>query len=145
MKFKKQKRKTPKSERQKQKDRTWKYCSKYIRLRDCLATTGTTDFGVCCTCGRTKHIKELDAGHYISGRSNSVLFNDKGIHIQCRKCNRFEEGNKGEYEKFMLEKYGAEECERQKNAKHLSVSLSLFELKALELDYKQKLKTLKGE
>ena len=142
--FQKVKRKTKRNERQKQKDRTWKVFSQYIRTRDCIATTGDPEYGKCCTCGKIKPFAELDAGHYISGRSNSVLFNEMGVNAQCRHCNRFQEGNKGEYELFMLERYGKEKCDKLKMAKHIKTTLGFFELKALEQDYKEKLKVLKG-
>ncbi len=142
--FQKKKRKTKKTEYQKAKDRTWKACSAYIRHKGCLETTGTFDYGHCCTCGSLKPYKDLDAGHYISGRSNSILFVDEGINIQCISCNRFNEGRKDEYERYMQNKYGSEVCEKLKNMKWIKKSLSLLELLALEQDYKEKLKILIG-
>ncbi len=136
------KRKTTKTFREKAKDAAWKACSLYIRTRDCIETTGEPEWGHCCTCGVLKHIKEMDAGHYISGRSNSILFVDEGIHIQCRHCNRFREGRKDEYERFMLDKYGPELCEKLKNLKWIKKSFSLLELKAIEQDYQDRLRGL---
>lgn len=131
-----------KTERQKAKEKAWKAISQYIRHKECFETTGSYEYGICCTCKRIKHRKELQAGHYISGRTNSILFIEYGIHIQCVHCNMFNEGNKSEYERYMLERYGKEKCDRLKDLKHVSKSLSLFELKAIEQEYKDKLKEL---
>jgi hypothetical protein len=65
------------------KAKAWKMFSTYIRLRDCLKTTGTLDKGVCITCGKLCDFKELQAGHYIGGRGNSVLFDEKIVNGQC--------------------------------------------------------------
>ncbi|MDD4689055.1 MAG: recombination protein NinG [Eubacteriales bacterium] len=131
-----------KTEIQKAKDKAWKAISRYIRHKECLETTGDVDYGICCTCGKLKHRKELQAGHYISGRTNSILFVEDGIHIQCVHCNMFNEGNKSEYEKYMLKRYGKEKCDRLKDLKHIRKSLNLFELKAIEQEYKEKFKNL---
>ena len=131
-----------KTERKKLKAKAWKAISQYIRYKECIETTGDPEYGNCCTCGRLKHRKELQAGHYISGRTNSILFVEFGIHIQCVSCNMFNEGNKSEYERYMLDRYGKEKCDRLKDLKHIQKSLSLFELKAIEQEYKDKLKEL---
>ena len=61
---------TPKSSISKLKKKLWTLFSKYIRLRD-------SDYrGICscCTCGIKKHYKEMQAGHFLPGRRNSILF-----------------------------------------------------------------------
>lgn len=43
-------------------------------------------FGVCVTCPPKKAIKpwrELQAGHFVAGRGNSVLFDERLVHPQC--------------------------------------------------------------
>lgn len=140
----KKKRSYRKAPYQAAKDAAWKACSAYIRHRDCLKTTGTFEYGRCCTCNDLKPYKELQAGHFISGRSNGILFVDEGIHAQCIACNMFNEGRKDEYETFMLKEYGQEVVDRLKQMKWMRCSLSILDLKALEQDYKEKLKVLKG-
>ena len=41
----------------------WKEFSSYIRLKQCIKTTGEIDTGICYTCGRTFSIDKLQAGH----------------------------------------------------------------------------------
>ena len=80
------------------KDKAWKIFSAYIRTRDCLKTTGTTDEGICYTCGKKLPFKQLQCGHCISGRGNYILLNEDCVKAQCMGCNVF---NKGNYDIFI--------------------------------------------
>ena len=90
------------------KKRLWKIFSIYIRMRDCLETTGTTTHGKCCTCGIVKPIEQLQAGHFIPGREDSILFDPAGVHAQCYRCNIKRQGEWLKYFRFMEKKYGRE-------------------------------------
>lgn len=61
----------------------WQEFSKWIRLRDCVKTTGDTESGVCITCGKLIPFKQSQAGHFIAGRTNAVLFDEDIVHLQC--------------------------------------------------------------
>lgn len=98
--------KRKKSDKTRSKEKAWKAFSRAIRLRDCLFTTGSTEYGKCCTCGRVFPYGQLQAGHFIAGRNNSILFEPRAVHGQCRGCNLYGHGKQAEYGKFMLEKYG---------------------------------------
>jgi hypothetical protein len=84
----------------------WVAFSKYIRLRDCLKTTGTLTNGKCITCGKLLNIGFSDAGHFVSRRYNSVLFDEQNVHLQCRYCNRYLNGNLLEYRRQLIKLYG---------------------------------------
>lgn len=84
--------KTPK---QLAKDKAWKYFSLYIRVRDCIKTTGYVDSGICYTCGVRLPIKKLQAGHLVAGRTNSILFQEEAVRSQCLGCNFFKAGESG--------------------------------------------------
>ncbi len=84
----------------------WGVFSKYIRLRDCLRTTGTSTHGKCITCGKLLSISFCDAGHFVSRRYNSTLFDEKNCHLQCRYCNRYLNGNLLEYRRQIIKLYG---------------------------------------
>jgi len=97
------------------KKKTWKKFSKYIRLRDALATTGTTDSLVCFTCGKIYPAFGkgcAQAGHYVPGRNHAVLFEENGVHGQCYNCNVNLKSNTILYRQHMIEKYGEEETKR---------------------------------
>ncbi len=85
-----------------------KIFSIYIRMRDCLKTTGTTTHGKCCTCGRDYPIGRLQAGHFIPGREDSILFDPKCVHAQCYRCNIKRQGEWVKYFRFMEKEYGRE-------------------------------------
>lgn len=84
----------------------WKIFSMFIRMRDCFAATGTLDNGFCCTCGRPKTYKTLQAGHFIPGREDSILFEPTCVHAQCYRCNVKRSGEWVKYYRFMERKYG---------------------------------------
>jgi hypothetical protein len=59
----------------------WKAFSIYIRTRDCIKTTGDIEYGKCYTCGKIFPFSELDAGHGIGSRRNSILFDDSIVKV----------------------------------------------------------------
>ena len=88
------------------KRKAWSAFGKYIRLRDCLKTTGTLTHGKCITCGKLLGIGFCDAGHFVSRRYNSTLFDERNCHVQCRYCNRYLDGNLLEYRRQIINLYG---------------------------------------
>lgn len=90
------------------KKKAWAVFSRYIRIRDAIELTGKPFKAKCCTCGTLLPIKELQAGHFLSSRCNSILFEEQGVHAQCVACNIYKHGNVEEYYPFMLKKYGEE-------------------------------------
>jgi hypothetical protein len=126
--MKKQKKETLSS----QKKKTWHEFSKFIRLRD--ARNG---YCTCVTCGAIKTWKTMQAGHFISGRTNSVLFEEKLVHAQCPACNIFKHGNYVNYTLFMLKKHTKEEIEQMIQDSKKIVKFSINDLKCLEKKYKE--------
>ncbi len=94
------------------KKQLWVAFSTYIRMRDCLATTRSLTHGKCCTCGRLYPRGKLQAGHFIPGRQDSVLFEPTCVHAQCYRCNVQRQGEWVKYFRFMEEKYGLDEIHR---------------------------------
>lgn len=62
----------------------------------------------CVTCYKVLPWQESQAGHFLSGRSGENLWDLRGIHPQCVRCNVFFHGNQAEYFRFMFDKYGLE-------------------------------------
>ncbi len=102
------------------KQKAWRMCSKYIRLRDAIEYCkkvgidpkqyAITDIPIrCCTCLRVRSFRQMDAGHFISrgsGGGSGVYFDERNINTQCKYCNAFLQGNALAYLDFMLDKYG---------------------------------------
>lgn len=103
-----------KTEYKRAKARADEWFSKFIRLRDCLETTGTPEYGLCRTCRARKAFEELHNGHYIPGRYDSIRFREDVGHIQCNRCNgkQFLNGNMVAYTPFMVRRYGQEHVNR---------------------------------
>ena len=83
--------------------------SKFIRLRDALRTTRTKTDVVCCSCGKTYPafgVGCAQAGHFIPGRGNSILYDEWCVHAQCYNCNVNLKGNWPGYYDFMECEYG---------------------------------------
>ena len=122
------------------KTKAWKEFSRYIRLRD----SDNNGIGQCCTCGARHHWKELQAGHFIPGRCNSILFDERGCHAQCRRCN-FNEGNGPEYYPFMLKRYGQKVVDELRMNRHQTVKIPIAEMTMIYEKYKKLAKELEAE
>ena len=86
------------------KDKAWDLFALYIKMRDANGE-GLCE---CVTCGKTLFFYEADcqAGHFVSGRSNAVLFDEKIVHTQCYSCNCGRYGEQAKYLLFMKRKFG---------------------------------------
>ena len=86
----------------------WDQFSWYIRLRDSKLTTGTFKAAKCITCGNTYPIMKIQAGHFMPGRSDTILFDEKGVHAQCYRCNVMLAGLWPAYYASVKQMYGQE-------------------------------------
>lgn len=118
------------------KAKAWRIFSLYIRTRDCIATTKFPDQGKCVTCGKFFPIQELQAGHAIGGRNNSILFDEQLVNAQCRGCNGYGNGRYADYSLWFIKKYGQEKWEEKVQLSHqLAVDL---DFDAIYTKYKSK-------
>ena len=113
------------------KAKAWKEFSRYIRLK----YADENGYSNCVTCGVNKHYKDLQAGHFMAGRTNSILFYEKGVHPQCRRCN-YNEGNGVEYFIFMEKTYGRDEIDNQRILRHQILKRSYDDYQELYDKYK---------
>ena len=120
------------------KKRAWKMFSTYIRTRDSLKTTGSTDKCVCITCNKRKEFRRIQAGHAIGGRNNSILFDEELVNGQCDGCNGFGNGKYAEYSLWFIENYGLKKWEDK-------VKLSKQLVKYTKQDYKDKYEEFKNK
>lgn len=129
------------------KKKAWKYFSQFIRLRDALETTGNKAQVFCFTCGKPYPAFGkgcVQAGHFIPGRKNSVLFVEEIVHGQCYNCNVNLKGNWVEYERIMVEKYGKERVEEWKKLNRVVVKYTPNELLEKAEYYKNKVTEMGG-
>ena len=90
-----------------------KLINQYARMRD-KKERGL----VRCTCGH-RESGQFDGGHFLptSGYS-AIRYNTNQIHLQCKKCNRFNGGMPKEYRLFMIARYGVEYVEKLESTKN---------------------------
>lgn len=79
------------------KKKAWTLFSIHIRTK----YADWRGYVACVTCGIVKHWKEMQAGHFIPGRHNSILFDERGVFPQCYRCNISLKGNPRAYDAFM--------------------------------------------
>jgi len=103
---------------------------------------------VCVTCGVGKpwnasnHLGSdgIDAGHFLGGRCNAIILDERGIHPQCTACNR-NGGNPEMYNAYMLHRYGQEVIDELKRAKaQKRVTYTRHELAERRVDYLDRIK-----
>lgn len=133
----------------KRKERAQKVFNEWIRLRDCLETTGSPFSAICFTCGKEiDNMKgKLSAGHFIldSKNGNATSFDEHNVHAQCSwYCNRMLHGNLGNYATNLIKKYGQDELDRLQRLKLISKKWTIDELDKIHDEYKLKLKNIYG-
>ena len=118
--------------------------SRYIRLKDCLDTTGSIEWGYCYTCKKSKNFKELQAGHYVDRTHIRTRYDERNVHPQCVHCNYFLEGNKSAYTLHLIKDYGKNIIKELDTLKNKRGGLSWVELDEMVKHYKPKVKTMEG-
>ena len=121
------------------KKKAWTVFSIFIRKKN----SNSNGDCKCVTCGGISHWKKMQAGHYVGGRNNTVLFNEKLVFPQCYRCNVILKGNYAQYTLFMLDKgYTKDEIQEMLYLKSKVRKWKPNELKEIEIMYKDKIKHL---
>jgi hypothetical protein len=81
--------------------------SVFIRERD----SNEYGHGSCVTCGLNKHWREMDAGHYMPRQDLATRWDEKNVHLQCKKCNGFRGGEPEKMAAYIDSYYGPKESE----------------------------------
>ncbi len=115
------------------KKEAWRLCSLYIRQK----YANKSGVVGCVTCPTVGLVKDLQAGHFVPGRGNSVLFEENNIHPQCVACNVYKHGNLIPYYRFMIKKYGEKEVDRLVRLKDSARKLTNKDLEELITNYKK--------
>lgn len=98
---------------------------------------------VCVTCGTvgpwTSNTKTFNAGHFLAGRRNSILYEESNVAPQCVTCNCHRSGAAQEYRKWMMAVRGREVVERLERLKTQSVSFDRGQLVDMRIKYAARL------
>jgi hypothetical protein len=74
----------------------------YIRLRD-----SDNGYFTCISCGQTKEISQMDAGHYVPVKGSSALrFDEYNVNGECKGCNGFDQFHLIGYRRNLIDKVG---------------------------------------
>lgn len=84
----------------------------------------------------------MQAGHFIPGRHNAVLFDERNVHPQCVGCNVFKHGNLIPYYRYMLFYYGQAVIDELEELDKSSQSFTIDELEQLNKEILAKIKEL---
>ena len=82
---------------------TW--FSRFIRLRDAQESNGVL-FAKCVTCPKVKEVKHMDCGHYVKRQHKATRYSELNCHIQCKRCNAFEQGRDEKFAQAIDKRYG---------------------------------------
>lgn len=123
----------------------WGNFSRYIRLRDAIATTGTMTHARCITCGAVLPVEEMDAGHMIPGRTNGILFDEAIVFAQCTDCNREGGGERQMFKQIMVKKHGEAWYDMKMQARKTPTKLPDDILRIMNTEYLNKIKKLKAQ
>lgn len=118
-----------------------KWFSLFIRLRDC----DDDRMAKCCTCGRMVDVKHADCGHFIKRQHQNTRFDEMNCAVQCKRCNAFEQGRDADFERYLIERYGADKVAVLKACGAMSKHRSQWELDVIADIYKAKAKALAAE
>lgn len=124
------------------KNKAWVEFSKYIRTRDCIRFTGSPERGMCVTCKRPYDFKQLQAGHFIAGRTNAVLFDEEAVYSQCYACNVGRGGAHVEYFVFMEQEHGRDKIDELRNKRHRTVIFKRTDYEQIRSEYRAKYESL---
>lgn len=124
-----------------EKKKAWEAFSLYIRTRDCVRYSKThpeRNEGLeapCTTCQRVLPLKSLQAGHFVAGRTNSILFDERGVNSQCYRCNVGEHGNTTSYWLWMEANWGRDVIDEILQRKTQSLKMKVWDYQALREKY----------
>lgn len=114
------------------KKKVWIVFSKWLRQK----YANSNGIVKCYTCDKSKHWTELQAGHALGGRKNSILFCEKAVRPQCVACNIFLRGNYAEFHARLQRELGVGILEELIALDKTTKQFTVGELKILFDKYK---------
>jgi len=120
----------------------WDAFAQWVRVRDCIATSGFPFTGDCITCGRRFHIRTLEAGHMTPGRSNGVLFQEELVRAQCYRCNQLFHGKAKKFRTVMVAEYTEKKVAEWEREGRKPIKDIDMDFPAITQEYRAKIKEL---
>lgn len=97
---------------------------------------------VCVTCGRVDawNGRQIQTGHYLASRRNSILLNEDNVAPQCAACNGPKSGAPESYTMWMVAIRGQHTVDRLRRLKQEVRQFTRHDLIDLRLHYDDRLK-----
>jgi hypothetical protein len=114
--------------------------SQYIRLRGC----NEEGWGECYTCGRLRHYKEVDCGHFITRAKLNTRWMEENCQFQCKQCN-MNGGQQYVFGKKLDEQYGEGTAERILQLSNKTKKWSVPELEEMCRHYRKRVNEIKAQ
>lgn len=121
------------------KKKCWTVFSEWVRRKN-ADSNGTVE---CYTCRGKYFWREVDAGHFVPGRTGSVLLHPDIVKPQCKRCNIFLRGNYHAYTLRMIDDYGREQVDQWLTLKNKVHKWTRAELEDILEHYTAQLKVLR--
>lgn len=102
----------------------------------------TDGYASCITCDKTFDVYSMDCGHYVSRRVMQLRYDERNTHVQCVRCNRFEQGNIDVYTLKMIEMYGSDIIQEFHKIRNNNVKITDFDLTEKLKFYSEKLHSM---
>ena len=103
----------------------------YIRKRD-----SENGYFTCISCGQTKDVSQMDAGHYVPVKGSSALrFDEYNVNGECISCNGFNDFHLVGYRKNLIDKIGERKVMELESQFRLVKRWSRTELNDIILKY----------
>jgi hypothetical protein len=117
------------------KRKAWRLLSEYVRRKSASPTNGMAE---CYTCGTMMHWSKMHAGHFVPGRTGSVLLLEENVRTQCPRCNLWMNGSYHAYTLKMLSEIGRAKVDELMALRHQAKKWSRAELDDFIDEYKAK-------
>lgn len=97
---------------------------------------------VCVTCGKVTawDARDMNAGHFIGSRRNSILLEESNCAPQCVHCNQYQSGNPQAYRMWMEAVHGVEIIEMLQRLKTQSVTWDREQQVDMRIEYDRRLR-----
>lgn len=135
----KQKKKGPKTDRQKLINKLDTVFSEFIRLRD----SDSNGICKCITCNTPDHWRQVDAGHFVTRENMATRWEEENVHAQCQSCNRFKSGKQYEHGLAVDRKHGAGTASKLIVKSKSPCNWEDFEIETMAKYYRNAVKELK--
>ena len=125
-----------KSEQQKEKEKLDAIFSKYIRWKH----ADENGYCTCFTCGKVKHVKKIQNGHFIPRNILITRFDENNCRPQCAGCNLFGNGKFVDFRENLVKELGEDKVKEMEASRFKTMKVDVHWYKEQIEKYKKLVK-----